>query len=105
MTQKTKTQAVSIKILGKDYRIACSIDEHETLKLSAKELDEQMREIRDTGTVIGSDKIAVMAALNLTHELRIAQRKTSNPKEYLSHGISSKLANLRHKIENVLENY
>jgi len=100
MSESTKLQPVSIKILGKDYRIACLEDEQETLLRSAHELDEQMREIRDSGTVIGVDRIAVMAALNLTHELRQAQGKVSSPKD----DIFNQLANLRHKIENVLEN-
>ncbi len=100
MTDNTTLQAVSIKILGKDYKVACSANEQETLILSAQELDEQMREIRDSGTVNGTDRIAVMAALNLTHELRQAQNKDANPKS----GLPDQLANLRHKIENVLEN-
>jgi len=99
MSKKTKVQPVSINILGKDYRIACSEDEQETLIQSAQDLDEQMREIRDSGTVNGIDRIAVLAALNLTHELHQAQTKHNNPKSY----ISDQLSNLRHKIENVLE--
>lgn len=98
----TKSQAVSISILGKDYRVSCAIEEQETLLRSAQELDEQMREIRDSGKVNGMDRIAVMAALNLTSELHLAQRKQNSP---ISSNISSKLANLRHKIENVLENH
>lgn len=101
MSQNNNIQPVSIKILGKDYRIACSIDEQETLIRSAQELDEQMREIRDSGSVNGTDRIAVIAALNLTHELHMVQNKASNPKDNLS----TRLANLRHKIENVLEKY
>jgi len=100
MSNSTKLHPVSIKILGKEYRVACTEDEQETLILSAQELDEQMREIRDTGAINGADRIAVMAALNLTHELRQAQSK-STPS---NGGISAQLANLRHKIENVLEN-
>ena len=100
MSKQPKLHPVSIKILGKDYRVACSDDEQETLLRSAQELDEQMRKIRDTGTVIGTDRIAVMAALNLTHELRQAQSSDTLP----GSGISAQLANLRHKIENVLEN-
>ncbi len=99
MSKDTTLQPVSIKILGKDYRVACSEDEQETLILSAQELDEQMREIRDSGTVNGTDRIAVMAALNLAHELRQSQNKDTNPKNSLP----GQLANLRHKIENVLE--
>ena len=100
MSNNTKLHPVSIKILGKEYRVACTEDEQETLLLSAQELDEQMREIRDTGAVNGADRIAVIAALNLTHELRQAQSKNVPSKD----GISAQLANLRHKIENVLEN-
>ena len=100
MSNTTKLHPVSIKILGKEYRIACSEDEQETLLSSAQKLDEQMREIRDSGAVNGADRIAVIAALNLTHELHQAQAKGVFSKG----GISSQLANLRHKIENVLEN-
>ncbi len=100
MTKDTKLHPVSIKILGKDYRIACADKEQEILLRSAQELDDQMREIRASGTVNGADRIAVMAALNLTHELRLAQGKEQNP----TNNISSKLTKLRHKIENILEN-
>lgn len=100
MNPKTKLHPVPIKILGKDYRVACTEDEQEILLRSAQELDDQMREIRASGTVSGADRIAVMAALNLTHELRIAQGKESSQND----NISNKLANLRHKIENILEN-
>jgi cell division protein ZapA len=100
MNKNTTLHPVSIKILGKDYRIACSEDEEEALLRSAQELDEQMREIRDTGAVNGTDRIAVMAALNLTHELRQTQSKNAPSNA----GISAQIANLRHKIENVLEN-
>jgi len=100
MSNDTKMHPVAIKILGKEYRIACSEDEQETLLRSAQELDEQMRAIRDSGAVNGADRIAVMAALNLTHELRQAQSNSTPSKS----GISAQLANLRHKIENALEN-
>jgi len=100
MTTKNKLLPVSIKILGKDYRVACTEDEQETLIQAAHELDSQMREIRDSGNVHGADRIAVMAALNLTHELRQAQSRNSTPTGY----ISDQITNLRHKIENVLEN-
>ena len=70
MSKNAKLQPVLIKILGKDYKIACSEDEQESLLRSAQALDDQMRTIRDSGKVSGADRIAVMAALNLTHELR-----------------------------------
>lgn len=94
----TSIQPIAVKILGKDYRIACSENEQETLILSAQELDEQMKEIRDSGKVSGTDRIAVLAALNLTHELNQAQSKTESPND-----ISAQLVHLRNKIENILE--
>ena len=96
---KTALKPVVINILGKNYKIACAAEEEEALLLSAQALDEQMRTIRDSGTVSGSDKIAVMAALNLTHELRNA-----HPADHLSEDLTMDLTKLRHKIENVLEN-
>lgn len=99
MSINTKIQPVSIKILGKDYRVACPEEEQETLIHSAQELDEQMRKIRDSGKVNGADRIAVMAALNLTHDLRQPQKKYISSED----SISKQLANLRHKIENTLK--
>ncbi|MCF6204149.1 MAG: cell division protein ZapA [Methylococcaceae bacterium] len=99
MSGNSKKQPVSIKILGKDYKVVCSEEEQETLMQSAQELDEQMRKIRDSGKVTGADRIAVMAALNLTHDLR--EPKTSPATE--EKDIINQLANLRHKIENTLK--
>lgn len=60
---------VSVKILDKEFQVACPPEEQESLRASAKLLDRKMREIRDSNRVIGTDRIAIMAALNLAHEL------------------------------------
>lgn len=93
-------QPVSLSILDKEYKIACAADEKDALLSSARELDKQMRKIRDTGKVSSTDRIAVLAALNLAHDL-VAVDKSENGG---SGDICARLANLRHKIENVLEN-
>jgi len=93
-------QSVSVAILGKEYKIACSEDEKQALLGSASDLDKQMRKIRDTGKVNSPDRIAVMAALNLMHELRQAKSGNNNQ----TNGITYQLNKLRQKIENVLEN-
>ena len=64
-----KADAVAVSILGKEYQVACPAEQHAELLLSARYLDEQMRAIRATGKVIGLERIAVMAALNIAHEL------------------------------------
>ena len=64
-----KADTVALSILGKEYQVACPAQQHAELLLSARYLDEQMRAIRATGKVIGLERIAVMAALNIAHEL------------------------------------
>lgn len=59
---------ISVKILDKDYQVSCPVDEVDALTASARYLDKQMLEIRETGKVLGSDRIAVMAALNIANE-------------------------------------
>ena len=62
-------QSVAVTILDKEYRVACSEDEQAGLQASAKLLNERMAKIRNGGSVIGAERIAVMAALNIAHEL------------------------------------
>ncbi|MFV8836371.1 cell division protein ZapA [Aquisalimonas sp.] len=66
-------EPVRVTILDKEYMVACPPDEKEGLLSSAHMLDRRMREVRDAGRIQGADRIAVMAALNLTHELLQAQ--------------------------------
>lgn len=60
---------VTVRILDKEYRIACTPQEQEGLLDSARLVDRRMREMRQSGRIIGADRIAVMAALNIAHEL------------------------------------
>ena len=62
-------ETVFVKILDKEYQVACPREERQALVESAQLLDERMKAIRGTGAVIGLERIAVMAALNLSHEL------------------------------------
>jgi cell division protein ZapA len=60
---------VKVDILGKEFLVACPEEEKTELLQSAGYLNRKMREIRDSGRVIGLERIAVMAALNIAHEL------------------------------------
>ena len=60
---------VTVKILEKEYQVACPEEQEAALVISAKYLDKQMRGIRESGKVIGLERIAVMAALNISYEL------------------------------------
>ncbi|QEQ98095.1 cell division protein ZapA [Neptunomonas concharum] len=60
---------VSIKIMDKEYLIGCPDGAEAELFASADYLDKKMREVRDSGKVLGLERVAVMAALNISHEL------------------------------------
>ncbi|WP_376696329.1 cell division protein ZapA [Wenzhouxiangella sp. EGI_FJ10305] len=62
-------EPVTVRIVDREYRVMCTPEQRRTLMESALFLDQQMREIRDSGKVSSMDKIAVMAALNLAEEV------------------------------------
>jgi cell division protein ZapA len=66
---------VSVRILDKEYQVACPASERTDLLDSAEILNAKMREIRDSGRVVGLDRIAVMAALNMANDLLHAKAR------------------------------
>jgi cell division protein ZapA len=86
---------VTVNILDKEYRISCLPEERESLLQAAAYLDGQMREIRQNGRIIGTERVAVMAALNITNELLLIQQS----KEDGSQNISRRIKSLQEKIE------
>ncbi len=69
------TELVEISILGKSYQVACKDEEMKSeLLLAAHELNERMQKIRRSGSVVGQERIAVMTALNLCHELQTSKK-------------------------------
>jgi len=89
---------VSIVIMDKEYRIACNEEERDSLLSAARLLDGRMREIRRAGRVIGAERIAVMAALNIAHEL-LAQ---SNVRHRQGDTVAKRLRELEERIERAL---
>ena len=68
MSEQQST-SVQVKILDKDYQVNCPPSDREALMKSARYLDENMRKIKGRGNIHGAEKIAVMAALNITHDM------------------------------------
>ena len=89
---------VTVRIMDKEYRIGCKDGEQEGLLRTAQYVDQQMREIRQSGRVIGADRIAVMAALNIAHELLQDRRVQDRSEE----AIGERIRNLQRKIESAL---
>jgi len=64
-----KTKAVDVNIMGRDFTVSCTDEERPGLINAVNFLDKKMRDIRDNGKVVGAERIAIMTALNLAHEL------------------------------------
>jgi cell division protein ZapA len=76
----SRPNTVSVDILDKEYQVACPADEEQSLMGAARYLDQHMRDIRATGKVIGLERVAIMAALNISHEL-LALKSGNGPAE------------------------
>ena len=71
-------KTVTVSILDKQYQVNCNANEVAALQRSAEFLDQKMRDMRDNSNVFGLDRLAVMAALNLTNDLLTQSEKAEN---------------------------
>jgi cell division protein ZapA len=88
---------VSVRILEKEYQVACLPEERSELLDSAEFLNGKMRDIRDAGNIVGLDRIAVMAALNLAHELLKRNRN-----EAIESEVTERVRQMRERVESAL---
>jgi cell division protein ZapA len=65
----SQSKAVDVNIMGREFTVSCTDEERPGLINAVNFLDKKMRDIRDGGKIIGVERIAIMAALNLAHEL------------------------------------
>ena len=92
--------AVKIHIMDKEYLVACPKEEQPALIASARYLDEKMTDIRESGKVVGIDRIAVMTALNLAHEI-----VASSGSERENESCGERIRQLNDRICDALERY
>jgi cell division protein ZapA len=93
----TRNTSLDVTIMGREFRIACPENERDGLLRAVSFLDKKMREIRDAGKVIGVERIAIMAALNIAHDL-IENRGQGPDREALE----IKLAHLHNLLDQAL---
>jgi cell division protein ZapA len=89
---------VSVRILEKEYHVSCPLEERAALLESAEYLNRRMREIRDSGKVVGLDRIAVMAALNIVNELLQARGRDDGTESDLALRVKA----MRERVESAL---
>lgn len=97
---RSSPEPIRVNILGKEYQITCPPEERADLFAAASLLDERMRKVRDAGRVVGADRIAVMVALNLAHEMMECRRQA----ERQDHRNPDRLNLLTEAIEKTLRN-
>ncbi|MEY8205286.1 MAG: cell division protein ZapA [Bermanella sp.] len=90
----TSPQTIGVEILGKEYRIACPAEARQDLERAANLLDSRMQDIKSQGKLYGTERVAIMAALNLAHDLLHATGGSQT--------LQSQLGDMHTKIENAL---
>jgi len=89
---------VSIRILGKEYQVACPVQEKADLLAAADLLNKKMQDIRDSGKVLGLDRVAVMAALNMANELL----KRTDEEKQLKDIVDLRIRAMRERLDSAL---
>ncbi len=92
------TKPVTVHILDKEYLISCDDNEREQLHTAVTFLNMKMKDVKDGGKIIGSERIAVMAALNIAHELLAYKRQNAD----YTKTIDKTVQRLRNKLEQAL---
>lgn len=90
-------KGVNITIMGRDFSVACPPHEQEDLLEAARYLDANMKDIQKTGKIIGAERCAIMAALNITNDLLKLRKSTAGQSQ-----IKQRLETLQDRIDEVL---
>ena len=93
-----ESKPVSIHIMGNEYHVASPADEVEKLEQAAKALDTRMKEIKAGGRIMGLERVAVMAALNLSYELMHGERTSAEE----TNEINQRIKKLQEKVDGAL---
>ena len=93
------SEPISVSILDREYRFACKPDERDALKEAARFLDENMRTIKEAGTVMALEQIAVMTALNLANDLLKLQKN----EKYRQENVDSRIRLLVNELDDALD--
>lgn len=90
--------SISVEVLGKSYKVKCPIDRVTELRQAASYVDKEMRQIRDSGKVIGLERIAIITALNVAYQLLNSEQKENKDID----SMSKRIADIQRRIEEAL---
>ena len=99
--EKTREKgALTLSLLGREFRVACPDGEEKQLLASADYLNRKLKEVRDTGKVIGNERIAIMAALNIAHEFM--SKSAGTPASFDATAIRRRITAMQETLEAAL---
>lgn len=101
MTTQKQSSQLTVRILGRDYSVACPEDERESLLASAEYVSKRMSTIQKKGRTMGMERIAVMAALNIARDLLAMEREQQS--DPMAADIGDRLDQLQLRIESTLD--
>ncbi len=94
--------ALTVSLLGREFRVACPEGEEKQLLASADYLNRKLKEVRDTGKVNGNERIAIMAALNIAHELMSNQPTTPQSSSFDGAAFRRRIVAMQETLESAL---
>ena len=94
--------ALSISLLGREFRVACSDGEEKQLLASADYLNRKLKEVRDVGKVVGNERIAIMAALNIAHKLMSNRANGSQSSSFDGAAFRRRIVAMQETLESAL---
>ncbi len=97
---KKVEKGLAVKILDKEYQISCGDDERDDLLQAALHLETKLKEVGAKGKIIGPERAAIMAAINISYELVQAQKSSKDE----SHN-QERLENLQEKVRSAVDKY
>jgi cell division protein ZapA len=102
MSAAPPPKGLLINVMGREFRVAAPDGEDKQLLASVDYLNRKMREIKDTGKVVGNERIAIMAALNIAHELLNATGGKGGHSSFDETAVKRRMAHLENIIEKAL---
>ncbi len=93
--------ALTVSLLGREFRVACPEGEEKQLAASADYLNRKLKEVRDTGKVVGNERIAIMAALNIAHEM-MSNRSSAGSSSIDGAAIRRRIVAMQETVESAL---
>jgi cell division protein ZapA len=98
---KARDRGLTIQILGREFRVSCPEGEEEQLQSSVEYVNRRMKDLRDTGKVTGNERVAIMAALNIAHEL-LAQKPAKSHPSFDGADIRRRIAAMQETLDSAL---